>query len=137
MIIKLLITNYILPNSLCTDKLGSCFSISRNFWGQVKKFTKTLMCTLCKRNPQKIFTDPGSLVSRVHNIVGECLMLNIPCTNPLLQVKPAYYRITPFSINKCSQMTRLLMSDNGLKDFTESLKILDTTLDLVTLVSPL
>ena len=31
-------------------------------------------------------------------------------------------------------MTGLLMSDDG---FTESLKILDTTLDLATLVSPL
>ena len=34
-------------------------------------------------------------------------------------------------------MTGLLMSDDGLKGFTESLKILDTTLDLATLVSPL
>ena len=34
-------------------------------------------------------------------------------------------------------MTRLLMSDDGLKAFTENLKILDTTLDLATLVSPL
>jgi len=34
-------------------------------------------------------------------------------------------------------MTGFLMSDNGLKGFTESLEILDTTLDLVTLVSPL
>jgi len=34
-------------------------------------------------------------------------------------------------------MTGLLMSDDGLKDFTESLKILDTTLDLATPVSPL
>ena len=29
------------------------------------------------------------------------------------------------------------MSDDGLKGFTESLKILDNTLDLATLVSPL
>ena len=29
------------------------------------------------------------------------------------------------------------MSDDGLKGFTESFKILDTTLDLATLVSPL
>jgi len=29
------------------------------------------------------------------------------------------------------------MSDDGLKGFTESLKILDTTLDLAALVSPL
>ena len=34
-------------------------------------------------------------------------------------------------------MTGLLMSDDGLKSFTESLEILDTTLDLVALVSPL
>ena len=34
-------------------------------------------------------------------------------------------------------MTGLLMSDDGLKDLTESLKILDTTIDLATLVSPL
>ena len=34
-------------------------------------------------------------------------------------------------------MTGLLMSNDGLKDFTESLKILDITLDLATLVSPL
>ena len=34
-------------------------------------------------------------------------------------------------------MTGLLMSDDGLKAFTESLKILDTTLDLATLASPL
>ena len=64
-------------------------------------------------------------------------MLNIPCTNPLLLVKPVYCSKTPFSINEWSQMTGLLMSDDGLKGFTESLKILDTTLDLGTLVSPL
>jgi len=34
-------------------------------------------------------------------------------------------------------MTGLLISDDRLKSFTESLKILDTTLDLATLVSPL
>ena len=34
-------------------------------------------------------------------------------------------------------MTGLLMSDDGLKRFTESSKILDTTLDLATLVPPL
>ena len=34
-------------------------------------------------------------------------------------------------------MTGLLMSDDGLKGFNESLKILHTTLDLTTLVSPL
>ena len=34
-------------------------------------------------------------------------------------------------------MTELLMSDDGLKAFTESLQILDTTLDLATLVPPL
>ena len=47
------------------------------------------------------------------------------------------HRIAVYSINKWSQMTGLLMSDDGLKGFTESLKILDTTLDLATLVSPL
>ena len=34
-------------------------------------------------------------------------------------------------------MAELLMSDDRLKAFTESLKILDTTLDLATLVPPL
>ena len=34
-------------------------------------------------------------------------------------------------------MTGLLISDDGLKGYTESLKILDTTLDLATLVLPL
>ena len=32
-------------------------------------------------------------------------------------------------------MTWLLMSDDGLKGFTESLKVLNTTLDLATLAS--
>ena len=44
---------------------------------------------------------------------------------------------TRFLINKWSQMIGLLMSDDCLKAFTESFKILDTTLDLATLVSPL
>ena len=34
-------------------------------------------------------------------------------------------------------MTGLLMSDDWNKRFTESLEVLDTTLDLATLVSPL
>jgi len=34
-------------------------------------------------------------------------------------------------------MIGLLISDDWLKAFTESLKILDTTFDLATLVSPL
>jgi len=34
-------------------------------------------------------------------------------------------------------MTGLLMSDDGLKGFTKSMEILDTTLDLAALVSPL
>ena len=34
-------------------------------------------------------------------------------------------------------MTGLLMSDDWLKGFTESLKMLKTTFDLATLVSPL
>jgi len=34
-------------------------------------------------------------------------------------------------------MTGLLMSDDELKSFTESLKVLNTILDLATLVSPL
>ena len=34
-------------------------------------------------------------------------------------------------------MTGLLMSDDGLKSFIESLEILYTTLDLATLVSPI
>ena len=34
-------------------------------------------------------------------------------------------------------MTGLLMSDDWFKAFTESFKVLDTTLDLATLVSPL
>ena len=34
-------------------------------------------------------------------------------------------------------MTGLLMRDDGLKGFVEGLKILDTTLDLATLVLPL
>ena len=34
------------------------------------------------------------VVARVYNIVGgECLMLNIPCINPL-QIKPVYYSKT-------------------------------------------
>ena len=68
---------------------------------------------------------------------GECLTLNISCKNPLLEVKPVYYCKTHYLINECSQMTGLLMSDDGLKGLTESLKIIDTTLDLATLVSPL
>ena len=56
-------------------------------------------------------------------------------TNPLLQVNQ--YTILNHRITRTqSQMTGLLMSDDELKGFTESLKILETTLDLAALVSP-
>ena len=69
--------------------------------------------------------------------MGECLTLNIPSINPLLQNTIVKHRITPFLINEWSQMTGLLMSDDWLKGFTESLKTVDTALDLTTQVSPL
>ena len=41
------------------------------------------------------FTKLYIVQARVYNIVGgEYLTLNIPCINPLLQIKPVYYSKT-------------------------------------------
>ena len=68
----------------------------------------------------------NSICSTARKYTTHCWRLN--------QYTMVKHCITLYSINVRSQMTGLLMSDDGLKGFTESLEILDIALSITTLM---